>query len=123
MELIEENSTQLKETIKEIEKDIIESDELSGEEGVSTKSIQKPKKPRSDKQKEALRKAQEARKLKTLKKKELDEAYKEDSEYFKKLTRTKRNMLKKMALKSLWLKVLQKIKYIHQSTSEVVEKK
>jgi hypothetical protein len=97
MELIEENSTQLKETIKEIEKDIIESDELSGEEGVSTKSIQKPKKPRSDKQKEALRKAQEARKLKTLKKKELDEAYKEDSEYFKKLTPQQRNMLKKMA--------------------------
>lgn len=95
-----ENSTELKETIKEIENDIILSVD-SGDEGESTKTIEKKKKPRTEKQKEALRKAQEARKLKALKKKELDKAYEEDSHYFKKLTPAQRKQLKKMAVEKV----------------------
>ena len=97
-EIIVENSTDMKETIKEIENDIIESAELSGEEGVSTKNIQKVKKPRTEAQKAALRKAQEARKLKAIKKKQLDKDYMEDSEYFKRLTPQQRKVLKEMAI-------------------------
>tara|TARA_R110000737_G_scaffold316736_1_gene327157 strand:+ start:88 stop:726 length:639 start_codon:yes stop_codon:yes gene_type:complete len=92
-----ENNTDIKETIKEIENDILES----GDEGESTKTLQKPKKPRSEKQKEALRKAQEARKLKALKKKELDKAYEEDSDYFKRLTPKQRKELKKIAVENI----------------------
>ena len=98
-----ELNTDLKETINEIENDIIDSGgvndaELSGDEGVSTKNIQKTKKPRTDKQKEALRKAQEARRLKALKKKELDKQYEEDNEYFKRLTPAQRKQLKELAI-------------------------
>lgn len=99
-----ELNTDIKTEIKEIENDIIESAELSGEEGVSTKSIQKPKKPRTEKQKEALRKAQEARKLKALKKKEMEKAYEEDSDYFKRLTPAQRKKLKEMALDKIPMK-------------------
>ena len=93
-----ELNTDLKETINEIENDILEVAELSGDEGVSTKNIQKPKKPRTEKQKEALIKAQEARKLKALKKKEMEKSYEEDSDFFKKLTPAQRKKLKDMAL-------------------------
>ena len=68
------------------------------EKPVLDKCIEKPKKPRTEKQKEALRKAQEARKLKSLKKKELDRDYMEDSDYFKKLTPAQRKHLKNMAI-------------------------
>tara|TARA_R110000824_G_C15040192_1_gene660321 strand:+ start:184 stop:819 length:636 start_codon:yes stop_codon:yes gene_type:complete len=68
------------------------------EKPVLDKCIEKPKKPRTEKQKEALRKAQEARKLKSLKKKELDRDYMEDSEYFKRLTPKQRQTLKDMAI-------------------------
>ena len=92
-ELLVENSTDLKETIEIIEKDIVES-----AEGESTKDIQKPKKPRTEKQKEALIKAQEARRLKGLKKKEQDKQYEEDNEYFKRLTPAQRKQLKEVEI-------------------------
>jgi hypothetical protein len=102
MELIEENilenSTQLKETIKEIESDVIESAELSGEEGLSTKSIQKPKKPRSEAQKKALEKAQLMRKQKSDERKKMEQSYEEDSDFFKRLTPAQRKELKKLAV-------------------------
>ena len=85
-----ELNTDLKETIKEIENDITNSP--------LDKSIEKPKKPRSEAQKNALRKAQEARRINALKKKELNEDYIEDSEYFKKLTPKQRKLLKDMAI-------------------------
>tara|TARA_R110000803_G_scaffold8903_2_gene28503 strand:+ start:434 stop:1012 length:579 start_codon:yes stop_codon:yes gene_type:complete len=85
-----ELNTDLKETIKEIENDITNSP--------LDKSIEKPKKPRSEAQKNALRKAQEARRINALKKKELNEDYMEDSEYFKKLTPKQRKLLKDMAI-------------------------
>jgi hypothetical protein len=102
MELIEENilenSTQLKETIKVIEDDIIDSAELSGEEGQSTKSIQKPKKPRSEAQKKALEKAQLMRKQKADERKKMEQSYEEDSDFFKRLTPAQRKELKKLAV-------------------------
>jgi hypothetical protein len=102
MELIEENSvensTQLKETINAIEVDIIDSAELSGEEGLSTKSIQKPKKPRSEAQKKALEKAQFMRKQKSDERKKMEQSYEEDSDFFKRLTPAQRKELKKLAL-------------------------
>ena len=73
-----ELNTDLKETIKEIENDITNS--------VLDKTIEKPKKPRSEAQKNALRKAQETRRINAMKKKEMNEEYMEDSEYFKRLT-------------------------------------
>lgn len=88
-----ENLT-LKETIEEISNDI----ELSGDEGTSTKNIQKPKKPRSEAQKKALEKAQLARKLKAQQKKEEDSRFFEDTQYLKSLTKKQRQMLKQMAI-------------------------
>tara|TARA_R110000824_G_scaffold382210_1_gene575345 strand:+ start:689 stop:1312 length:624 start_codon:yes stop_codon:yes gene_type:complete len=90
----ENDTPTLKETIEEIKTDL----EYSGDEGESTKAIQKPKKPRSEAQKNALLKAQEARKMKTLKKKEDEQRYFEDTSYLKNLTKKQRDMLKKMAL-------------------------
>ena len=83
---IEAETPTLKETIEEIKADI----ELSGDEGESTKTIQKPKKPRSEAQKNALLKAQEARRLKALKKKEDEQRYFEDTSYLKNLTKKHR---------------------------------
>ena len=85
-----ELNTDLKETIKEIENDITNS--------VLDKTIEKPKKPRSEAQKNAFRKAQETRRLNALKKKEMNEEYMEDSEYFKRLTPQQRKLLKNMAV-------------------------
>lgn len=83
-------------TIKE---DIIESsNELSGDEGESTKTIQKPKKPRTEAQKKALEKAQETRRRKAEERKQLEKDYMEDSEYFKRLTPAQRKHLKEMAI-------------------------
>jgi len=94
-----ENSTKLKETIKEIENDVIESaNELSGEEGASTKSIQKPKKPRTEAQKKALEKAQLMRKQKADERKKMEQSYEEDSDFFKRLTPAQRKELKKLAI-------------------------
>ena len=91
----EDNEITIKETIEEVLEDMsvapIKEDTLD-------KNIEKPKKPRTEAQKNALRKAQEARKLKSLKKKELDRDYMEDSEYFKKLTPQQRKHLKEMAI-------------------------
>ena len=81
----------ISETIEEISEDLSVAPTLD-------KSIQKPKKPRTEKQIAALRKAQEARKLKALKKKQLDKDYMEDSEYFKKLTPAQRKHLKDLAI-------------------------
>jgi len=91
---IENEKPTLSQTIEEIKADI----EFSGDEGESTKSIQKPKKPRSEAQKKALLKAQEARKAKALKKKEEDDRYFEDTQYLKNLTKKQRDLLKKMAI-------------------------
>ena len=85
-----ELNTDLKETIKEIENDITAT--------VLDKTIEKPKKPRSEAQKNALRKAQETRRINALKKKEMNEEYMEDSEYFKRLTPQQRKLLKDMAV-------------------------
>jgi len=82
-------------TLKE---NIVETDELSGDEGTSTKNIQKPKKPRTKAQIEALEKAQIARKLKAQQKKEEEDRFFEDSQYLKSLTKKQRSMLKAMAL-------------------------
>jgi hypothetical protein len=89
----EELNLTLKETIEEIS-----NDELSGDEGTSTKNIQKPKKPRTKAQMEALEKAQKARKLKALQKKEEEDRFFEDSQYLKTLTKKQRQMLKQMAI-------------------------
>ena len=86
-EINEEELTEITEH-QETNEDIVEMD----------KEIQKPKKPRTEKQKEALRKAQEARRLKALKKKELDKQYEEDNEYFKRLTPAQRKQLKDLAI-------------------------
>ena len=82
-------------TLKE---DIIETEELSGDEGTSTKNIQKPKKPRTEAQKKALEKAQETRRRKAEERKQLEKDYMEDSEYFKRLTPAQRKHLKEMAI-------------------------
>ncbi len=100
-DIVEESvelNTDLKETINEIQNDIMESAELSGDEGESTKTIQKKKKPRSEAQKKALEKAQLMRKKKSEIKKKAEMEYKEDSDFFKQLTKEQRQYLKSMAI-------------------------
>ena len=79
-------------------KDNPPSPSASGDEGEATKTLQKVKKPRTEKQKNALKKAQEVRRELNIKKKEKRKEYMEDEKYFKKLTREQRKKLKNIDL-------------------------